>query len=466
VRRVLHLIPILNFGGASRAAIAAAGAVAGEDEAHMITSIRPALPGMAGVAQAGGTEVLDAPPQAELMEAIAAADLVLVHLWNSPELLEMLESDLPPCRLVVWVHVAGHTPPQVLPASIFRRASETVATSHFSARWVQSAQPEHPPVVIPPVGGWERVDGIVRSSLPGFNVGYLGSVAFTRMHPDFVRMSLAADLEEARFVVCGAGSAGARIRRQVRELGASERFEFRGQIREIGTALSDFDVFGYPLRPHTSVSSDLSVKEAMYAGIPPVVLAGTGCDELVADGRTGVIAPSPAEYPRAIERLHADPEERSRLGRNAHSHAADVWTPAKWAPAWKECFGRVLAGPTRAGPMLDGPDPSLPAGTARFLRGLGGLAPEFELSLSGSAAEAAEAAQAIAASDPLIAYEDNGLFDHRRRYPDDPNLAMWTGIFLNGQGRRVLAMAEFAEARRLGCDPSRLASHASLAGAT
>jgi hypothetical protein len=230
-------------------------------------------------------------------------------------------------------------------------------------------------------------------------------------------------------------------------------------------ALSDFDVFGYPLRPHTSVSSDLSIKEAMYAGIPPVVLAGTGCDELVGDGRTGVITPSPAEYPRAIERLHADPEERSRLGLNAHSHAADVWTPSKWAPAWKECFERTLARTARAGPLLDPPDQSLPAGTARFLRGLGGLAPEFELSLRGSAAEAAEAEEKIAACDPLVAYEDNGLFDHRRRYRDDPNLALWTGVFLNGQGRLALATAELTEARRLGCDPSRVALHSSLAGA-
>src|SRR4051812_23321982 len=201
VRRVLHLIPILNFGGASRAAINAAATVAGEDEAHLIASIRPALRGMATVAQTRGVEVLDAPPISALMEAIATADITLVHLWNSPELLEVLESDLPPCRLLVWAHVAGHTAPQVLPPSIFKRACETVATSHLSARWVQAARPEHTPVVIPPVGGWERFDGVARSSLPGFNVGYVGAVAFTRMHSDFVRMNLAVELEGARFIV-------------------------------------------------------------------------------------------------------------------------------------------------------------------------------------------------------------------------------------------------------------------------
>jgi glycosyltransferase involved in cell wall biosynthesis len=465
LRRVLHLIPMLNFGGASRAAIATAAACAAESEQHVIASIRPSPGGMTADAQARGIEVLDAPPAPELMQAIRAADVTLVHLWNSPELHEVLESELPPCRLLVWTHVAGHSPTQVLPPEIFRRVNETVATSRRAARWVRRSHSGHAPIVIPAVGGWGRLEGVVRSSRRGFNVGYMGTVAFSRMHRDFVRMSLAAEVDDAQFIVCGDGTAGATLRREAGELGASERFDFRGQIRQIRTALSEFDLFGFPMRPDTSVSSDLSLKEAMYAGVPPLVLAGTGCGELVADGQTGVIVPDPAAYARAIERLHGDPEERERLARNARTHAADTWTPSKWAPVWRECFERVMSRPAQAGPVLEGPDPDLPEGAARFLRGLGEQGRDFELSLRGSATEAQAAEERIAECDPLIAYEDNGLFDLRRRYPEDPALALWTGLFMKGQGRPALAAGELARARRLGCDPSRLARHTSLTGA-
>jgi hypothetical protein len=321
------------------------------------------------------------------------------------------------------------------------------------------------PFVIPPVGGWERIEGVTRSSRPGFNVGYIGTVAFTRLRQDFVRLSLAAGLDDVRFILCGDGSAGQVLRRQARDLGASDRFDFRGQIGDIRPALSDFDVFGYPLRGDTSASSDLSLKETMYAGVPPIVLAGTQCEELVAAGETGVVAAEPAAYAREIERLRDDPSERERLARNGHAYAVENWTPSRLVPAWKACFERAMSRPERAGAVLEKPDSEIPEGAARFVRGLGEWGRDFELSLSGSAAEAEAADQRIEDCDPLIAYEDNGLFDHRRRYPEEPMLALWTGLFLRGQGHPALGAGELARARRLGCDPTRIARHPSPAGA-
>jgi len=434
-------------------------------EEHTVASIRPSVGAMASQAQHSGVQVLDGVPLPRLLEAIGATDVTLVHLWNSPELHEVLECDLPPCRLLVWTHVAGHTPPQVLPPEIFARATETVATSELAADWVRIASPGAPVRVIPPVGGWDRVQGVSRSARAGFNLGYIGTVAFTRISPRFVTMSLAAGVDEARFIVCGDGSAAPILRKEAEERGVAERFDFRGQLRGIGAALADFDLFGYPLRSGTSGSSDLSVKEAMYAGVPPVVLKGTACDQLVEDGQTGIVARDEAAYSRTIERLHGDQDERERLANNARTHATEEWTPSRWVPAWKRCFDRVMEHHPQSGPVLAPPDPDLTEGAARFLRALDGRAPEFELSIHDSAAEASAAAERISECDPLLAYEDNGLFDHRRRYPADPVLALWTGLFLKGQGRPALAAGELARARRLGLDPTGVAAHASVRGA-
>ncbi len=465
MRRILHLIPLLSFGGASRAAIAMANECGSEDEVHTIASIRPSLERMAATARGRGIDVLDAPPRPDLLGAIGESDITLLHLWNSPELHEVLESELPPCRLIVWSHVAGDTATQFVPPEIFRRAGETVATSRRAASTVREADPGVEPVVIPPVGGWERIEGVTRSSRAGFNVGYIGTVAFTRLRQDHVRLSLAAGLDDVRFIVCGDGSASQVLRRQARDLGATDRFDFRGQIGEIRPALSDFDVFGYPIRVDTSASSDLCLKETMYARVPPIVLAGTQAEELIRADETGVVAADPADYAGAIERLRGDPAERERLADNGHAYAVDNWTPSLLTPAWKACFERAMSRSEWAGPLLEKPDPGLPEGAARFVRGLGKWGRDFELSLGGSAAEVEAADRRIEECDPLIAYEDNGLFDHRRRYPEEPMLALWTGLFLKGQGHPALSAGELARAGRLGCDPARITRHASRAGA-
>ena len=448
---VLHLIPQLSGGGGGRSALTAAiAAREATGVPQAIASVRPAAPAMAIAARTAGIELIDSPSQREVHEAVAASDLVQLHLWNSPELFELLESDLPSCRLLVWPHVAGHTPPQMIDPAVIDRATLVVATSTRSAEVIARISGEARPEVIPPVPGWGRVEGVAREPSGGFTVGYIGTVGMIRLHPDFIRMSAGARVPEARFIVCGDGDAAKLLPRQVEEIGAAERFDFRGHVDRIGEALAEFDVFGYPIRPGTSASSDLNVKEAMYAGVPPLVLADGGTDELVEDGVTGCIAPTPNDYSRALERLHADPDERGRLGANARTHAAERWSPSTVGPLWGECHERALALPRRAGPILDPPDPELSPGVDGFLRGLGELAGDFETSLRGTEEERVEAERRIESCPLAVAITDGGLMDYRRHFPDDPTLALWTGLALRGVGRPVLAEAELHRARQLG----------------
>ena len=308
--QVLHIVPQLSGGGAGRAALTAAAAAAEETEMRQtIASLRPAAPALAIRAQKAQVQLTDCPSRQELHEAIYKADLVHVHFWNTPELLELLESELPPCRLLVWPEIVGHTPPQVIDRTLIHRATLLIATSRRNAEMIAGISGQGAPGVIPPVPGWDRVEGVTRSASGGFNVGYIGTVSMMRLHSEFIRMSAAARVPEARFIVCGDGDALGSLPRQAEELGAADRFEFRGFVERIADGLAEFDVFGYPIRPGTSASSDLNLKEAMYAGVPPVVLADPSISELVDDGNTGLVAASPQEYPRALERLHADREE-------------------------------------------------------------------------------------------------------------------------------------------------------------
>jgi hypothetical protein len=132
---------------------------------------------------------------------------------------------------------------------------------------------------------------------------------------------------------------------------------------------------------------------------------------------------------------------------------------------WDECYERALSHPRRAGRALEPPDPELSPGVARFLRGLGQHAGDFEMSLRGSSEELVQAELRIQSCPMAVTYQDGGLLDYRRRHPDDSTLALWTGLALMGAGRRALATAELHRARELGFDPDRISKHIGEAAA-
>jgi hypothetical protein len=58
------------------------------------------------------------------------------------------------------------------------------------------------------------------------------------------------------------------------------------------------DIFGYPLAPETSATSEKTIQEAMWAGVAPVVLAGSGATLLVEHEHTGLVCEHEAALPQ------------------------------------------------------------------------------------------------------------------------------------------------------------------------
>jgi hypothetical protein len=263
---------------------------------------------------------------------------------------------------------------------------------------------------------------------PGFNVGYVGTVDFAKMHPDYVAMSAAVEVPAARFQVYGAGRAFGTLADRARELGVSARFELHGWAADLRPVLGGLDVFGYPLREDNYSASELVLQEAMYAGVPPVVLPYGGAPRALDHGRTGLVAADEDDYARSIEALYRSPDLRERLGAAARDHARRAWAPEKIAARWDGVYRELLAeSKAERAPLFDGLE-----GAALFARTLGERAPQFERSMTAAdAAEQLEAERAIAASPPALASADGGgILHYRRRYPDDPHLNRWAGLVL------------------------------------
>jgi hypothetical protein len=433
--RVTHVIQGLSRGGAGRALLSLV------DDAATVVSLTAADPLMHARAEAAGATVVEGEDCAGVL---AAADLVLVHFWNTPELWALLRGGLPPVRLAVWAHIAGDTPPQVVTPELVALADTFAATAAGTASLPFFASP---PPVIPAAPDAARLAGAEPRRHDGFTIGYIGTLDFAKLHPRFAELCAAVDVPDARFVVCGAGPAAGALSAQV-----DTRVELRGYVEEIGPVLAEIDVFGYPLAPGTYATSDLALQEAMAAGVPPVVLAHGETRRLVEHGETGLVISDERDYARAIEHLYENPTERLRLGANARGRArvrADV--VRAWEPLLDELLERPKA--PRARRALGGAE--------AFVASLGGTVPAFAASMDDDDdEEAREAERLIAASPPvLVSAGGGGILHYRCLYPADAHLRLWSGLVLAAANNHVLAVPELAAARALGLEAPRVSDY-------
>jgi hypothetical protein len=240
----------------------------------------------------------------------------------------------------------------------------------------------------------------------------------------------------------------------------SDRVRFHGQVEDIRTAFAEMDIFGYPLAPETSATSEKAIQEAMWVGIPPVVLAGTGASPMVRHEITGLICESESDYPRAIERLAEDAALRRRLGEAAREFAREHFDPDRNAARFRHLFESLSALPKREAAPLPGLDESA---AQRFVRSLGPLGADFEASFRGiptsSATTLAAAERSIRHSSPVMTQGEGGIVHYRNTYPQDPHLHLWSGLIALHAQDLPAAHREFDEAIRCGLDPGRVQPH-------
>ena len=125
-----------------------------------------------------------------------------------------------------------------------------------------------------------------------------------------------AELPEALFLLAGDGPERERLEARAAELGVTERVRFLGRREDVPQLLAACDVFALP---SLYEGSSLAVLEAMAAGIAIVSSAIGGTEELIEDGRGGLLVPpgDAAALAAALRRLLADPELREELAARA-----------------------------------------------------------------------------------------------------------------------------------------------------
>ena len=282
----------------------------------------------------------------QLSAMIAEADIVLIHWWNHPLLYDFLvRTKLPPCRMVMWSHISGFHPPSVFTEKILRYPDLFVFTTpvSYEAKDVQKlpAEIRNKLRVVWATGGVEHVENVRPIEHKGFNVGYIGTVDYCKMHPDFMEMCSRIDIPEVKFIVCG-GPKEKEIQEETERLGIARKFTFTGLVGDITKHLSAFDVFGYPLAPYHYGTCDQVLAESMACGVVPVVFSNRMETQMVKDGLTGLVVNNKEEYVNAIKQLYLDKELRARLSANAKEYARKAFSLEVMKNDWAKVFEELL----------------------------------------------------------------------------------------------------------------------------
>jgi glycosyltransferase involved in cell wall biosynthesis len=125
-----------------------------------------------------------------------------------------------------------------------------------------------------------------------------------------------AAVPEALFLLAGDGPERERLETQAAELGVAERVRFLGRREDVPQLLAACDVFALP---SLYEGSSLAVLEAMAAGIAIVSSAIGGTEELIEDGRSGLLVPpgEAAALAAALRRALGDRQLREELAARA-----------------------------------------------------------------------------------------------------------------------------------------------------
>lgn len=287
-----------------------------------------------------------------IIDEISKTDIVLIHWWNHPLLYAFLVREmLPPARIIFWSHISGFHAPYVFNKPVLNYPDLFVFTTPLSMEVPEvKGLPDARQKALRTIwstGGIEHVVDIQPKPHAGFKIGYIGTVDYCKMHPNFLKMSSEIRVPNAQFIVCG-GPSERQIREESQRYGTGNQFIFTGQVDDIAHYLSEFDVFGYPLAPYHYGTCEQSLSESMAAGVPPVVLANRTERYMVEDGVTGRVAADEEAYARAIEELFRRPELRQRLSSNARDAARRRFSMEQMVTQWENVFNEALALPKTA----------------------------------------------------------------------------------------------------------------------
>ena len=134
---------------------------------------------------------------------------------------------------------------------------------------------------------------------------------------------------------------GQRLKNLIGQLSLQDRFLFLGFRQDVPAILSELDIF---VLSSVSEGFSLATVEAMAAGKPVIVTRSGGPQEIVEDGRTGILVPPADADALATEicELLRNPDRADDLARSARARVATTFSLDAMVREYERVYDRVL----------------------------------------------------------------------------------------------------------------------------
>ncbi len=358
MKEVLHLTPHLG-GGVGKALAALVGASRSHPLSFPVKHVFVCLEHLEKdhflrQIQAVGCEVVIKPEQVELERRIAATDIVQVEWWNHPATIAALCSiSSLRMRLLIWCHQSGLKNP-LIPAGLANSAQRFVLTSPCSLR---ASNIRNTPalkggrvVVISSGVGCDELPPVPARDFVCHRplvVGYLGSLNFSKLHPEYVTWLSAVDHLDFRVRLIGDELNRAELEQQCVAAGRPGLVEFAGYKEDVAGELAGLDVLAYLLNPRHYGTAENALLEAMAMGVVPVVLNNPVEKKIVTHGQTGLVVASPSEFKDAIRFLTLNPSQRAALSERAAQESRITFTGRNLLQSFSQQYEAISAEPKK-----------------------------------------------------------------------------------------------------------------------
>lgn len=330
--KILHITP--HFGGGVGTVIRdwMDKVIAANDHDHSIISLDhvnkktkdwaidrgfPYLTDLAGVMGTMGWVYL----------AIEESDIVLVHYWDHPMLVELLSKPLPNCRMVFWCH---------------KNYSLKYEELQYPDRFYFTSPVQYQKntsVSIWSTGNMERFLAIEPKPHKGFNIGTVVSKKMDIPKTMELFMEVARQMEDAHFIWIGDAIP---VNFMDSPFRGSPNFIFTGKVDDVAPYLAEMDVFAYPLRPDHYGTCEIALGEAMCAGVVPVVMDNPAEKKIVWHMDNGLMASTPEVFVKKIIKFR-DMPERKQLQEGARERGKKLYNINTMIASWDEVFNEMMS---------------------------------------------------------------------------------------------------------------------------
>jgi glycosyltransferase involved in cell wall biosynthesis len=398
-------------------------------------------------------------PIGEAQKKINQADILQIDWWNHPILVKFLSTyQIPACRLLIYSHISGLYYPNLITKEIISFSDRFVVSTDYSLkqhRLLQKIAKKPQKTIVSSIhscSGLSRVINVKKKKHNSFNIGYIGTLDFSKLHPDFIKMSASVNIKNAKYIICGTGNDFTKITQQINQLGNPQRYDLRGYVEDIAPVFSILDILGYPLNEHHYGTGEQVLIESQGAGVPAVVMNNGPERSIIKHGYNGLVAKSTGEYSAFIEYLASHPAEVRTMGQNARTLAIKKYAIQVTLGQFDNLYNEMMAVPKRKRFPIKPVFINKCGGFTYFIQAIGDYKkPYIESVTSRNLSNLFIADKRLSIENvPYTSASKGTLFHYQRYFPDDMFLLFWCGLVMLEINDHQMALTYLNKARKNG----------------